>query len=238
MEVIKYGTLPNGDIVSQIIIKNSKNTEARIITYGGAVTHLFVNDKNGQLVDVVLGYDSLEDYIRSSSYCGVIVGRHANRIKNASLIIDGTEYRVTANEGENSLHSGPMGFDRKNFSYQVIDEHSVKLYATSPDGEEGFPGNLDLEVIYELDEDNRLIMNYRAITDKATVVNITNHAYFNLNGYDSGSAMGHLLMIQSDKITENDVKSVPTGNFIPVAGTPFDFTLERAIGERIGDDHQ
>ena len=238
MEVLKYGNLLNGETVSQIIMKNSKGTEVRIITYGAAVTHLFVNDKRKKIVDVVLGYDHLEDYVHGSGALGAVVGRHANRIKNASFIADGTEYKITANEGKNSLHSGPSGLIRTNFEHQIIDEHTIKLHALSPDGQEGFPGNLNLDVTYTLDDDNRLIINYKASTDKSTVVNITNHSYFNLNGHESGSAMYHRLMIQSDAITENDKESIPTGNYIPVAGTPFDFTSERVIGERIEDRHE
>ncbi|HVI43025.1 MAG TPA: aldose epimerase family protein [Anaerovoracaceae bacterium] len=237
IKVQEYGILSNGEIVSRIVIKNSKGMEARIITYGAAISHLFVRDKNKLLVDVVLGYDRLEDYERENNAFGAVVGRHANRIKNAALIIDGAEYALTANNGKNSLHSGPSSLIRKNFSYRIIDENTVNLFALSPDGEEGFPGNLKLEVTYTLNDEDRFIINYHAETDKPTVINITNHSYFNLNGHDSGCAMGHFLMINSDTITENDETSVPTGRYLSVADTPFDFTSEKIIGERIGEDH-
>ena len=238
IKTLEYGKLPNGESVSQIVITSSSGMEARIITYGAAISHLFVRDKNNQPVDVVLGYECLEDYIRGNSSFGAVVGRHANRIKNAAIAIDGIDYSITANEGKNSLHSGPSNFVRKNFEYQIADEKSVIFYSVSPHGEEGFPGNLKLEVIYTLEDDNRLIVHYRAETDKATIANITNHSYFNLNGHDSGSVMGHLLMINGEAITETDQASIPNGNYLPVAGTPFDFTSEKAIGERIEEQHE
>lgn len=238
MNVREYGILSSGEKVSQITIKNSRGMEARMITYGAAITHLFAADKNSQPVDVVLGYESLEHYELGKSSFGAVVGRHANRIKNAFLKIDQMEYTLTANNGGNSLHSGPSNFVRKNFDYEIINDSTVKLTGVSPDGEEGFPGNLNLEVTYTLSDENRLIIRYQAVTDKATVINITNHAYFNLNGHQSGTAMEHRLFIDSDTITENDETSVPTGQFLTVAGTPFDFTKERSMGERIEENHQ
>ncbi|MBK5246380.1 MAG: galactose mutarotase [Peptostreptococcaceae bacterium] len=237
INVLEYGILSNGEKVSQVAIKNSKGMEARIITYGAAITHLFAMDRNELPVDVVLGYDRLGDYEQGNSAFGAVVGRHANRIKNGYLKIDQSEYALTANNGKNSLHSGPSNFIGKNFEHKIIDESTVKLYGFSPDGEEGFPGNLKLEVTYTLSDENRLIIKYNAVIDKPTAINITNHSFFNLNGHDSGSAMEHLLTIDSDTITENDETLVPTGKYLSVEGTPFDFTSEKTLGEKIDDNH-
>lgn len=233
VKIKKFGILKNGEEVSQIILTNKSRMEVRLISLGAAITHLFVNSKNDVSVDVVLGYERLEDYEEGNNAFGAVVGRHANRLKDARVLIYGIEYHLTANDKNNSLHSGPNNLIKKNFSYSIINAQTVRFVGVSPDMEEGFPGRFTLGVEYTLNDENQLIIKYDAVTDKATPVNITNHAFFNLNGHDSGTSMGHLLMINSFKITENDKSSIPTGNFIDISGTPFDFRTMRVIGDRV-----
>lgn len=233
--VNEYGKLSNGVTVSEVVLCNIQGMEVRVITLGVAITHLKMKRKNKKTLDVVLGYDSLGRYLEENDAFGAVVGRHANRIKNASFIIDEKTIKVTANNGKHSLHSGPSNLVKRNFSYQILNEQTVRFVGVSPDGEEGFPGNVELTVELTLTDLNQLVLHYTAKTDKATPINITNHAFFNLNGHDSGSAMDHSLMIDSDKVTLNDEDSVPTGEFLWVNKTPFDFKTITPISTHLTD---
>jgi aldose 1-epimerase len=231
-----FGQTPDGTKVTAYTLLNKNGMKAKIITYGGIVTELHVPDKDGKLADVTLGHDSLEGYLKGHPYFGAITGRVANRIANAKFTLDGKEYKLAANNGKNTLHGGEKGFDKKVWRaepMQTGDGPSLKLTYASKDGEEGFPGTLQCTVTYTLTADNALKIDYRATTDKPTPVNITNHAYFNLAGHNSGDVLGHVLQLVADKYTPTDDSLIPTGKIEPVAGTPFDFTKPTAIGERI-----
>lgn len=233
VKIEQFGILKNHEEVSQIILTNKFGMEVRLISFGAAISHLFVKSKDNVLIDVALGYERLEDYEEGTDALGAVVGRHANRLKDAQVIIDNISYNLTANDGTNSLHSGPNNLIKKNFAYSIIDAQTVRFVGVSPNMEEGFPGKFTLGVEYTLNDENQLIIKFDAITDRSTPVNITNHTFFNLNGHDSGTSMGHHLIINSNMVTENDKTSIPTGNFIDVSGTPFDFKKMRVIGERI-----
>jgi len=233
--VNEYGRLSNGESVSEVVLSNTQGLEVRIISLGVAITHLLMKRKHKETLDVVLGYDNLDRYLEENDAFGAVVGRHANRIKNARLLIDGKAIKVTANNGKHSLHSGPSNMVKSNFSYQILNEQTVRFVGVSQDGEEGFPGNVELTVELTLTDHNQLVLHYTAKTDKATPINITNHAFFNLNGHNSGTAMDHSLMIDSDKITLNDEDSVPTGEFLWVNKTPFDFKTITPISSHLED---
>lgn len=231
-----FGQTPDGTKVTAYTLLNKNGMRAKIITYGGIVTELHVPDKDGKLADVTLGFDSLEGYLKGHPYFGAITGRVANRISGAKFTLDGKEYKLAANNGKNTLHGGKEGFDKKVWRAEPMlagDGPALKLTYTSKDGEEGFPGTLQCTVTYTLTSDNALKIDYRATTDKPTPVNVTNHAYFNLAGHNSGDVLGHVLQLVADKYTPTDDALIPTGKIEPVAGTPFDFTKPTAIGERI-----
>jgi aldose 1-epimerase len=203
--------------------------EVKIIPYGGAITSIRVPDRNGILNNVVLGFDTLADYQTRSPYFGCITGRCANRIARARFTLDGTSYSLAANDGSNSLHGGVNGFDNQVWDATEVNSADLRLHYLSPDGEEGYPGNLDVTVAYSLTADNGLRIDYTATTDKATIVNLTNHSYFNLAGNGAGSIHDHIVMINADRITPIDDTLIPTGELASVEGTPFDFRLPKAI---------
>lgn len=217
--------------------------EVSITNYGGIVTSIKVPDKNGNIENVVLGFDDLEKYKAGHPFFGAIAGRYANRIANGRFELNGEVYELSTNDGENHLHGGEEGFDKKLWDAEVNeDENSVTLSYLSPDGEEGYPGNLEVYVTYTLTDDNELRIDYHATTDKPTVVNLTNHSYFNLSGDPSRGILDHLLTIQADRYTPVNEGLIPTGELQPVEGTPFDFTEPEYIGARIdsippGYDH-
>lgn len=226
----------DGKPVEIYTLTNNKGMEARIMTYGGTVVSLRVPDKTGKLDDVVLGYDAVADYQRSSFYFGSLIGRYGNRIAKGEFSIDGKEYTLAMNNGANHLHGGVKGFDKVLWSARPsVDRGGPLLELTylSHDGEEGYPGNLNVKVVYSLSEDNELKIEYAATTDKATVVNLTHHSYFNLAGAGNGNILGHELMINADRFTPTDRGSIPSGEFRSVKGTPFDFTRPTSIGSRI-----
>ncbi|OLC98071.1 MAG: galactose-1-epimerase [Acidobacteria bacterium] len=236
-----FGKTPDGEPVDLYLLKNKNGVEVAITTYGGAVVSLKVSDRNGKLGDVVLGYDSLEGYENDKAYLGAIVGRYANRIAHAQFILDGKTYTLAKNNGENSLHGGIKGFNKKVWTAKAIPgkyDQSLELSYLSKDGEEGFPGNLKVTVTYMLMDSNKLRIEYSATTDKKTVVNLTNHSYFNLAGPGSGDILGHILQIEADKFTPVDSNLIPTGELRDVAGTPFDFRKPTAIGGRIDSDDE
>lgn len=232
-----WGTLKSGAKVELFTLRNKNGLEARITNYGGIIVSLKVPDKSGKLADVVLGFDSLDRYEDKNPFFGALTGRYANRIGNAAFKIDGKEYKVTANSGKNHIHGGKVGFDKKVWKASKITKSSavgVEMRYRSPDGEEGFPGTLDCTVTYLLTDDNALEIDYTATTDAPTVVNLTNHSYFNLAGEGSGDVLGHELMIPAESFTPTDDALITTGEIASVIGTPLDFTSLHRIGERIG----
>ena len=231
-----FGKTPDGQPVDLYVLTNKSGAEVYITNYGSAVVSIKVPDRNGKLADVVLGYDNADGYVKDTSYFGALVGRYGNRIGHAQFVIDGKTYTLAKNNGENSLHGGIKGFNKtvwtaKTFSKKGV--QSLKLSYLSKDGEEGFPGDLNVSVTYTWTDKNALIIDYSATTDKKTVVNLTSHGYFNLAGQGSGDILGHLLTIQADKFTPVDSGLIPTGELRDVAGTPFDFRKPTAIGARI-----
>ena len=231
-----FGVLPSGDSVEQYTLTNRHGMSVQVITYGGIITAIRVPDRDRTLGDIVLGFDSLEGYLHDSPYFGAIVGRYANRIARGRFTLDGSTYRLAVNNGVNHLHGGLRGFDKVLWTAESFQSDSgvgVVLRYTSPDGEEGYPGTLKVQVTYRLTDDDRFVIDYLATTDKATPVNLSQHSYFNLNGVGSGDILGHDLRINADSFTPVDSTLIPTG-IAPVEGTPFDFRQPTAIGLRIG----
>lgn len=235
-----FGTIPNGKEVYIYTLKNSNGMEAEICTYGGAIVSSMVPDRNGEFHDVMLGYDNLDGYLKGDKYFGALIGRFGNRIQYGKFTLNGVEYNLAQNNGENHLHGGPQGFDKVVWDSKIIEDvpNTLELTYFSPDGEEGYPGNLNVKVNYVLTEDNALEIHYEATTDKDTLVNLTNHAYFNLSGHSSGDVLNHKLMINADKFTVNDKYSIPTGEIKDVAGTPMDFRTLTLIGNSINSDYE
>ena len=234
-----FGTTPDGQAVDIYTLHNDKGAEARIMTYGGILVSLKVPDKNGQLGDVVLGYDNLDSYVKNSPYFGALIGRYGNRIAKGHFTLDGTTYTLATNNYPNALHGGLKGFDKRVWSASTNESaHGPQLILKylSKDGEEGYPGNLDVTATYTLMRDNALRLEYRATTDKDTVLNLTQHSYWNLAG--KGDILNHLVMIPADRFTPVDATLIPTGELKPVEGTPFDFRTPTAIGARIGQDDE
>ncbi len=230
-----WGRTADGQEVHLHTLRNAKGMEARVTDYGGILVSLTTPDRAGKLADVVLGFDTLAPYLGKHPHFGCLTGRYANRIGGASFKIDGTEYNVTPNSGKNHIHGGKEAFDKKVWKATVpAGKNALVLTYTSADGEEGFPGKLDCTVTYTLTDENALTISYQATTDKPTVVNLTNHSYFNLAGEGSGDILGHELTIPADTFTATDDDLIPTGEVLTVLGTPLDFTKPRLIGERIG----
>jgi len=228
---ISWGNTPEGQPVELYTLMNAKGSEARIMTYGGVVVSLKVPDRSGALGDVVAGFDNLEGYLTPPPYFGAIIGRYGNRIGAGRFSLGGMEYQLAKNNGANHLHGGTRGFDKRVWSAKPLSPQSLELSYLSKDGEEGYPGNLSATVTYTLTDANELRIEYSATTDKETVVNLTNHSYFNLAG--EGDILGHQVMIHADRFTPVDKGLIPTGELKSVAGTPFDFLTAKAIGERI-----
>ncbi|MFT3746538.1 MAG: aldose epimerase family protein [Pyrinomonadaceae bacterium] len=236
-----FGQTADGKAVEIYTLTNTRGSEARIMTYGGTVVSLKVPDKSGKLGDVVLGYDSVADYEKHTSFFGALIGRYGNRIAKGKFSIGGKEYTLATNNGENHLHGGVKGYDRVVWTAKGFTSAAganLELKYLSKDGEEGYPGNLNITVVYTLTEANELKIVYSATTDKATVVNLTHHSYFNLAGAGSGTILDHDMMINASKFTPTDAGSIPTGELKNVKGTPFDFTKPVAIGKRIEQDDE
>lgn len=235
-----FGFAPGG-AASLYTLTSSCGIEARITNYGGIVTHLLVPDRGGNLADVVLGYDSLPEYIAESPYFGATCGRYSNRIARGAFELDQKRYTLACNNGPNHLHGGARGFDKVLWQAdqrQGSQGPALELSYTSSDGEEGYPGRLSASVTYTLTDQGELRIDYLATADKPTVVNLTNHSYFNLAGEGSGDILSHELTINADRFTPIDATLIPTGRLAPLAGTPLDFTQAAAIGRRIDDPHE
>jgi aldose 1-epimerase len=228
---ISWGMTPEGQPVELYTLTNAKGSEARIMTYGGVVVSLKVPDRSGALGDVVAGFDNLEGYLTPPPYFGALIGRYGNRIGGGQFSLDGMVYHLAKNDGANHLHGGVRGFDKRLWSAKQLSPQSLELSYLSKDGEEGYPGNLSANVTYTLTDAQELRIDYLATTDKETVVNLTNHSYFNLAG--EGDILAHQVMIHADRFTPVDKGLIPTGELKSVAGTPFDFQMAKAIGERI-----
>jgi aldose 1-epimerase len=236
-----FGTTERGETVSVYTLKNAHGMEVRALDYGGIILSLRVPDRNGRFDDVVLGYDSLDGYLRASPYFGALIGRYGNRIAGGRFTLEGRTYTLARNRGPNHLHGGLKGFDKVVWdveSFQSPDGVGLVLRYVSPDGEEGYPGTLRARVTYTLTDRNELIFDYHAITDKATPVNLTQHSYFNLAGDGKGDILGHVVTLNADAFTPVDSTLIPTGAIKSVTGTPFDFRTPTPIGARIGQDDQ
>jgi aldose 1-epimerase len=236
-----FGTLPDGTEVDIFTLKNSKKMSVEIINFGGIIVSIQVPDKSGKLDDVALGYRQLDKYINNDGYIGALIGRHANRIEDACFELNGKIYELVKNNGRNHLHGGTIGLHNVVWNARVINDdgfETLELMHTSPDGEENYPGKLDVKVEYSLTEENELKINYFAVSDKDTVVNLTNHAYFNLSGHASGDVLKHQMYINADKFTPVNNECLPTGELRSVKGTVMDFTQQKDIasGLNSGDE--
>lgn len=232
------GPLPDGRFVEKFTLSNANGLSAEIMSYGATLMALHTPDRRGRLENIVLGFDTLDRYLAGTPYFGATVGRYANRIAGARFVLDGREYKLAANEGANSLHGGRVGFDKVLWRAQTMPDGVVLSYL-SADGEEGYPGELTVDVVYRLTDDDRLNIDYRATTTKPTPINLTHHSYFNLSGRALKEITGHHLRIYADRYTPVDKELIPTGAVRTVAGTPFDFRSGQLIGARIdADDDQ
>ena len=236
-----YGKTPDGTAVHEYTLTSDSGMVVKLIDYGAIVTELWAPDREGKMEDIVLGYDNLDDYIAVTPYFGAIVGRYGNRIASGQFSIDGESYELATNNDANHLHGGIVGFDKvvwKSEAYANKDAAGVKLRYLSKDGEEGYPGNLDVTVVYELTNNNELVVKYEASTDKPTVVNLTHHGYWNLRGAGNGSILDHELTLNAPVYTPVDSGLIPTGELLSVTGTPMDFTRPKPIGSRIDANYQ
>ncbi len=236
-----FGRTKDGEPVDLYVQTNASGMEVAITNYGGAVVSVKVPDRSGKFADVVLGFDNLEGYLGNEPYFGALVGRYANRIANGRFTLDGHEYHLAQNEGKNSLHGGLKGFDKRVWRAKDASANGVaaiQMNYLSEDGEEGYPGNLSVTVTYTLTAKNELKIDYRATTDKPTVLNLTNHSYFNLAGEGHGDILAHVVTINADRFTPVDATLIPTGELQSVAGTPLDFRSPAAIGTRIDADNE
>ncbi len=230
-KIRKFGTCELGEV--EAITIGGARLSATILSYGATVQSLLFTDKDGKVHDVCLGYDTLEEYRTKDGYIGAAIGRNGNRIGGAKYTYDGTTYKLTANEGENQLHGGLVGLDKKILPYRM-DGQALVFTARLADGEEGYPGNVDVEVRYEIVDGCALRIDYRAVSDKDTVINLTNHTYFNLGGADGGTILDHVMQMDADRYTLTDAASIPTGELPVVDGTCMDFRTEKPIGRDIG----
>ena len=232
-----FGTMPDGKAVESFTLTNANGIEVTAIPYGAIITSLKTPDRSGQRGDIVLGFDSLDGYLKEHPYFGAIVGRYGNRIAGGRFTLDGQTFTLAKNNGPNHLHGGIKGFDKVLWEAAPVGSNAVVFSRTSADGEEGYPGNLKVRVTYTLTDKNELIVDYLATTDKATPVNLTQHSYFNLSAGKSEDILGHELTINADRYTPVDATLIPTGALAAVQGTPFDFRKAVAIGKRIDADH-
>lgn len=230
-----FGHMPDGEVVSLYTLQNKNGMKVGVMDYGATIVSIEVPDRQGHFDDVALGYDHLETYFKHVDYLGATIGRYANRIHAGTFTIGKSTYHLPLNNHGNTLHGGTRGFDKYLWRLEPVeaDNPTLRFSRLSPDGEEGFPGNLFVSVTFSLDDDNQLKIAYQATTDKITAINLTNHAYFNLAGAGSGTILDHVLTINAEKITPVDAAYIPTGEIKPVEGTPWDFRQPTRIGERL-----
>ena len=234
----KFGTMPDGTVVSKYTLSNANGMRVAILDYGGTVKEIFVPDRNGDLANVSLGFDNLDGYREKSPYFGCITGRYANRIALGKFTLDGKQYNLATNNGPNHLHGGDRGFDKYVWKARILEAGTgIEFTRTSPDGEEGYPGNLKCKVKYLLTDDNELVVEYEATSDKPTVINLTNHTYFNLAGEGTETILDHQLLLPGDSFVATDETNIPT-KISTVNGTPLDFRTFTRIGERIESEHE
>lgn len=235
-----FGKLLNGADIFQFKLENNSGTSVCIINYGAIVTNIFFRDKNGKLSDLVLGYDSLENYINDNFYLGIIAGRYANRVAGARFTLNDKEFQLSKNDGVNHLHGGFLGLHKRFWRavpFESDSASSLKLIYDSPDGEEGYPGNVKISVVYSLSSDNEIEIKYSAATDKPTIINLTHHSYFNLSGNHNNSVLDHELTLYADYFTPINRDLITTGKISPVNNTPMDFRSPSPIGLHINDDY-
>lgn len=237
----EFGTMPGGEVVNLYTLKNKNSVEVKIINYGGIITSIITPDTKGEFANIVLGFDDLGSYLKAHPYFGALIGRYGNRIAKGRFTINGQEYQLSINDGENHLHGGIKGFDKVVWDSQIENER-LKLTYFSKDGEQGYPGNLSVNVSYELTDKDELIINYHAETDQRTPVSMTAHSYFNLSEHPSNTILNHKLKLNSSLYTPVSDQLIPTGEIVAVKNTPFDFSQFQAIGDNIknvngGFDH-
>ena len=233
-----FGSTGEGEDVFLFTLTNTHGMVVKLINYGGIVVSLEAPDREGNIADVALGYETLEEYLDETPYFGALVGRYGNRISEGKFTLAGKDYHLAVNDGPNHLHGGTKGFDKVVWDAVEVESEegvAVKLTYLSPDGQEGYPGNLRCTIIYTLTDQNELKIEYKAHTDQATVINLTHHSYFNLSGHHSGDILSHWLQLHAGSFTPVDAGLIPTGEIMGVAGTPLDFTGPQAIGARIGE---
>ena len=235
-----FGVTPNGETVERFVLTNQSGLSVALLSLGCIIQSVDAPDRDGVIANVALGFAHLDDYLTNLPFFGCVAGRYANRIANGRFELDGEAYQLVVNDGTNTLHGGKQGFNRFVWESTLLDEGrlGVAFHRISPDGEEGFPGALDVTVTYELSDQNDLLIDYRATTDKPTVVNLTNHSYFNLAGEGSGSIETHRLQIEASAFTPVDEALIPTGEVRPVAGTPFDFRFGKLVGQGLRSDDE
>lgn len=235
-----FETIIDGKPVSLYTLDSGNGLVVQVTNYGGRIVSVWAPDKDGNYEDVVLGFGTIHDCIdnQGEKYMGPVIGRYGNRISNGQFEIDGVKYQLPQNDGTNSLHGGIEGFDMRVWDVVKVDEKSITMSYVSSDGEQGYPGNLAVEMTYKLTSDNELVIDYKATTDKATHVNLTNHSQFNLAGAKSGTILNHIMTVNASHITPVDDILIPTGKIAPVEGSPFDFRNATRIGERIDNDNE
>lgn len=234
----KFGKSPKGEEITLFTITNKNNVTATVMDFGAILVNLLVPDKNGEVKDLVLGFDNVEDYFENSGCFGSTIGRNSNRIANSEFGINGITYRLDKNESHNNLHSGFDGYHLRMWSAGVQGGNAVKFSLMSPDLDQGFPGNFEVSVTYTLTDDNEVKIHYEGISDKDTVANLTNHSYFNLAGHNSGSVLDHTLWLNASRYTPISAGGIPTGEIANVKGTPMDFTEAKVIGDAIDADFE
>lgn len=233
-----FGKLPSGEATTLYTLTNANGVVVKVTNFGGVITSVNVPDKNGKLGDVVLGFDNVDGYLKNKSFFGAVIGRYGNRIGKGQFELDGKKYQLTLNDGPNHLHGGTVGFDKILWDakpFKTDTTVGVTLTHLSPDGDQGYPGNLNVTVVYELNNNNEFVMKYKATTDKATPINMTQHPYFNLAG--GGTILDQELQINASRYTPIDNTLIPTGEIAPVKGTPFDFTKAHKIGDMITQEN-
>ena len=232
-----FGALPDGKPVDCYTIENQNVMRAEILTYGGTLNKLYVPDQNGVFADVLIGFDTLEGHLNHSDYQGMLVGRYANRIADGAFVLNGKEYHVTKNENQITCLHGGGEFSHAVWDAQPVGEDALRLSYESPEGAQGFPGRVTAHAVYTLTQENVLRIDYYAVSDRDTILNLTNHAYFNLGGYDAGQITGHILRLNASQFIPTDARNIPTGELRDVEGTPFDFREPKAIGDGIDSDY-